>query len=108
MGVPVVTAQNWNVEVLQPAKPVLVDFYADWCYPCRALAPVLEQLAADRSDDLKVVKLDTDRDEELSEQYGVRTIPTLILFRGGEEVGRVVNPRVRARIEELLNQPVSG
>jgi len=107
MALPQVTAENWNEQVLGHSTGVLVDFYADWCYPCKALTPVLEQLARDKSDDLKVVKLDTDRYQEFSEKLGVRTIPTLIYFRGGREVGRVVNPRVRQKIEELLEDSSS-
>lgn len=107
MALSQVTAENWNEEVLGHSTGVLVDFYADWCYPCKALTPVLEQLAGERGDDLKIVKLDTDRYQEFSEELGVRTIPTLIYFRDGREVGRVVNPRVRQKIEELLEDSSS-
>lgn len=102
MALQMVTAESWQEEVLGEGTSVLVDFYADWCYPCKALTPVLEQLAGEKGDGLKIVKLDTDRYQEFSEELGVRTIPTLIYFRDGLEVGRVVNPRVRQKIDELL------
>jgi thioredoxin 1 len=97
-----VTAADWDAEVTQHPGRVLVDFTADWCGPCRALAPLLERIAAEHAETLKVVKLDVDADEEIYNQFGVRTIPTLIAFQNGEEVGRAVNPQSRARIDELI------
>lgn len=101
MALKQITQAEWEAEVAQADTRVLVDFYAQWCAPCRALAPLLERFAAEKAETLKVLKVDTDQDEELAARYGVRTIPTLIAFDKGEEVGRAVNPQSRARLEEL-------
>lgn len=85
-----VTEQNFQTEVLQSPVPVLVDFWAEWCGPCKAVAPSLEELATEYSGRLKVVKLDVDENQEVSIQYDVRSIPTLILFKGGKVMERLV------------------
>jgi thioredoxin 2 len=82
--------------------PVLVDFYADWCGPCKIMAPLLDDIARARAGALLVGKLDTDRNPGVSARFGIRGIPTLILFRGGSEAGREVGAVPRARIEALL------
>jgi thioredoxin 1 len=102
MAVQKISGKDFETEVLQHPKRVLVDFYADWCFPCRALAPRLEQFSNEHADDVKVVKIDSDADEDLSTQYSVRTIPTLIAFENGQEVARAVNPQSRAALEALL------
>ena len=81
---------NFESEVLQSSMPVLVDFYADWCGPCRAIAPIVEEIAAEYAGKLKVAKLDTDKETELSMRYDVMSIPTLILFKGGREIERFI------------------
>lgn len=98
-----ISGAEFEAEVLQHPKRVLVDFYADWCFPCRALAPRLEQFAEQNEDKVTVVKVDSDADEELSNRYSVRTIPTLIAFENGQEVARAVNPQSRAALEALLS-----
>jgi thioredoxin 2 len=85
--------------------PVLVDFYADWCGPCKALAPIVDDLAHSGAGDLLVVKLDTDRNPEVGARYDVRGIPTLIAFRDGKESGRVVGLAPRADLERLVKTP---
>ncbi|TAK21408.1 MAG: thioredoxin [Chloroflexota bacterium] len=85
-----VTERTFEREVLQPAVPVLVDFWASWCPSCRALAPALDEVSREEADRLKVVKIDVDRDPVLADRYGVDGLPTLILFQHGREVGRVV------------------
>jgi thioredoxin 1 len=102
MAVKKISGADFEAEVLQHPQRVLVDFYADWCFPCRALAPRLEQFSEEKADQIKVVKIDSDADEELSAQFGVRTIPTVIAFENGEEVNRVINPQSRAALEGLL------
>jgi len=98
---------TFDVEVLQSQQPVLVDFYADWCGPCRAVGPVLEDVARELDGQLKVAKLDADANDELMQKYGVFSIPTLILFRGGKEVKRLVGalskPKLLQEIEPHLN-----
>ena len=101
MALKQITQAEWEAEVTQSETRVLVDFYAQWCAPCRALAPLLERFSGEKGDALKIVKVDTDQDEELAARYGVRTIPTLIAFDKGEEVARAVNPQSRAKLEEL-------
>lgn len=82
--------------------PVLVDFYADWCGPCKVMAPVLDEFARTRSGEVLVAKLDTDRNPTMASRFGIRGIPTLIVFRGGREVARETGAVPRARLEALL------
>ena len=102
-----ITSENFAAEVEQADLPTLVDFYADWCPPCKRLAPVLEKLAADYAGRLNVVKSDTDAEPALAERFGVMTIPTLILFKNGELVQQAVNPvglpAVKALVEPHLD-----
>lgn len=88
-----VDSSNFETEVLQAQVPVLVDFWASWCPPCKALAPTLEELAGDEPVRLRIVKVSVEEEHELPEKFGVRNIPTLILFKDGEEVVRVVGNR---------------
>jgi thioredoxin 1 len=81
---------NFAGEVLQSAQPALVDFYADWCGPCRAIAPIVEEIANELAGRLKVTKLDVDQNQATALQYGVQSIPTLILFKNGKEVERLI------------------
>jgi thioredoxin 1 len=102
MALKQVSEESWESDVLQHPGVVLVDFYAAWCPPCRALAPLLERFAEQNADRLTIVKVDTDTDEDLAQRYGVRTIPTIIAFKGGQELSRAVNPQSRTKLEELL------
>lgn len=91
--------------IAESEVPVMVDFYADWCGPCRMLAPVVDEVAGARAGRALVVKLDTDRSPEISERYGIRGIPTLIAFRGGREIGRHVGLARRPQLDALLDAP---
>ncbi len=99
---------NFEKEVLHSDVPVLVDFYADWCGPCRALAPIVEELAQELSGRLKVAKLDVDQNEQLSSKFGVQSIPTLILFRNGQEVERLVGFMPKAQLLQHLEKHLSA
>lgn len=102
MAIAHVGAEDWEKEVLQHSGRVLVDFYATWCPPCRALAPRLERFAETHAGAVKVLKLNSDEHEEIATQYQVRTIPTLIAFQNGQEVHRAINPQSNAALEALL------
>lgn len=92
--------------ILQSDAPLLVDFWAPWCGPCRALAPVLEELADDYAGKATIAKLNVDENPEGSARYGVRSIPTLIVFQNGEEKARLVGAHPKATIGRLLDQYV--
>ena len=89
-------------EVLESDKPVLVDFFATWCGPCRMVSPVVDEIAEERADTLKVVKVDVDEVTSVAAAYGVMSIPTLMVFRGGEAVNTQVGAMPKARIESML------
>lgn len=93
-------SENFEKEVLKSEKPVLVDFYADWCGPCNAMAPVIEELATELDGKAKVGKINVDENSDIAVEYNVMSIPTLIIFKNGKEEKRLVGLRDK---EELLN-----
>src|SRR5687767_15156999 len=102
-----VTDSTFSGEVLEADKPVLVDFTADWCPPCHALAPVLDAIAAER-DDLRIVKLDVDDNQQTAAEYQVRGLPTLVLFRDGREAARVIGAQPKARLLDALEPALAA
>ncbi len=98
-NVSVVTDNNFQAEVLESDVPVLVDFWAPWCGPCRAVAPVVEEIAGEKAGQLKVSKLNTDENQQTAIKYNVLSIPTLIVFKNGEEVKRVTGAYPKKRLE---------
>ena len=97
-----VTDANFQAEVLESPAPVLVDFWAPWCGPCRQVAPVLEEIAGEQGEKLKIVKLNVDDNQQTAAQYGVMSIPTLILFKGGVPAKQVVGALPKKRLEGEL------
>ena len=93
---------EFEAEVLQQEGWVLVNFYADWCPFCRRLEPLLQRFTEENAGKVKVVRVDTDVEVALERRYGVRKIPTLVAFRGGQEVRRVVNPQSQEALEALI------
>lgn len=94
------SSENFEKEVLKSEKPVLVDFYADWCGPCNAMTPVIEELATELDGKAKVGKINVDENSDIAVEYNVMSIPTLIIFQNGKEEKRLVGLRDK---EELLN-----
>ena len=101
MAVIHLTLENFEAEVIQSEKPVLVDFFAPWCGPCRMLSPIIEEIADQRSD-IKVCKVNTDEQEELAMRFGIMSIPTLIVFKNGEVVKKTMGVQPKAAILGLF------
>ncbi len=101
MAVVTITKENFEQEVLQSAKPVLLDFWASWCGPCRMLSPIVDEVAEERGD-VKVGKVNVDEQPELAGEFGVMSIPTLLVFEQGKLVRQAVGARPKASVLELL------
>lgn len=107
MGLPEITDSNFQAEVVESATPTLVDFWAPWCGPCRMVGPLLEQIDAER-EDVRVVKLNIDENQATAMQFGVMSIPTMILFRNGQAVQQIVGAQPRPRIESAIDAALGG
>ena len=102
------TDNNFDSEVLQATEPVLVDFWAPWCGPCRMIAPLVEELATENAGSLKVAKVNIDDSPNVATKYGVSSIPTLMVFKDGEVVDRFVGVQPKDRLQSAINEAMSS
>jgi thioredoxin 1 len=104
----VVSDQNFESEVIKSETPVLVDFWATWCGPCRMVAPVLEEIANEQGENVKIAKLDVDANPITAGRFGVRSIPTMILFKNGREAQRVVGYMPKEKLLQQIQPHITG
>ena len=101
-----VTTSTWKTDVLENSQPVLVDFWAPWCGPCRMIAPVVEELANDYAGKLSIVKVNVDDNSQIAQQYGIQSIPTLMLFKNGQAVDRIIGAAMKQTLQETIDKHV--
>ena len=97
-----ITEATFQQDVLESDEPVIVDFWAEWCGPCHLVSPILDEIAEERAGELRLVKVNVDEEEGLARRYGIMSIPTIILFKGGEPVAATIGARPKRAIEEQL------
>lgn len=99
-----VSDKTFDQEVLKASTPVVVDFWAPWCGPCKMIAPVLEELATEKDGQVKIAKLDIDENPDLAQKFGVMSIPTLLVFKDGQEVNRIVGYRNKTQLVQQIEK----
>ena len=108
MGVSKVSDKDFETEVLKSTKPVVVDFWAEWCGPCRMIAPALEEIAGTMNGKVKIVKLNVDENPATAAKYGIMSIPTLMLFKNGELASRQVGAAPKQRLEQWITSSTTA
>ncbi len=103
-----VTTATFEQEVLQSDKPVIVDFWAEWCGPCHAVSPVLDRIAEERAEEVRLVKVNVDEEQELMIRYGIQSIPTIVLFKDGAPAAAVIGAQPKGAIEKGLGLSVEA
>jgi len=106
-GVKEFTDDNWKSEVLDSSIPVVIDFWAPWCGPCRMVAPIVEELADEYAGQVEFRKLNTDDNPRTAAKYGIRSIPTLLVFKGGEQVGQIIGFRPKGDLKKRLDEALA-
>ena len=101
------TSQNFPTEVLSSTQPVLVDFWAEWCGPCKMLGPVLDELATEYTGKARIAKVNIDDHQDLAAQFGIRAIPTLLLFKGGQEIARFNGAAPKSKLKAWLEDALA-
>ncbi|MBI3441008.1 MAG: thioredoxin [Proteobacteria bacterium] len=103
----IVTSEDFETEVLKSDKPVLVDFFATWCPPCKALSPILETIAAEKADSLKIVKVDVDASPEIAAQYYIKSMPTLLMVRDGEVIAKTIGAAPKSEVVKWIDSALT-
>jgi thioredoxin 1 len=102
-----VTTNSWDNDVLKSDLPILVDFWAEWCGPCRMVGPAIEELSHTMKGKIKVAKVNVDENQEISMRHGIKSIPSLLLFKGGKEIARTVGAASKEAYQKFLEQSLS-